>query len=33
MGHDIGPDDDPLQAGLAFTCAWDKAGGFIDASG
>ena len=27
--HDIGPDDDPLQAGLAFTCAWNKAGGFI----
>ena len=27
--HDIGPDDDPLQAGLAFTCAWDKAGGFL----
>jgi len=27
--HDIGPDDDPLQAGLAFTCAWDKPHGFI----
>lgn len=27
--HDIGPDDDPLQAGLAFTCAWQKPGGFI----
>jgi 4-methylaminobutanoate oxidase (formaldehyde-forming) len=27
--HDIGPDDTPLDAGLAFTCAWDKAGGFI----
>jgi glycine cleavage system aminomethyltransferase T/glycine/D-amino acid oxidase-like deaminating enzyme len=27
--HDIGPDDTPLEAGLAFTCAWDKAGGFI----
>jgi heterotetrameric sarcosine oxidase gamma subunit len=27
--HDIGPDDDPLQAGLAFTCAWDKPRGFI----
>src|SRR5262249_35099284 len=27
--HDIGPDDNPLQAGLAFTCAWDKPGGFI----
>jgi heterotetrameric sarcosine oxidase gamma subunit len=28
-GHDIGPDDTPLDAGLAFTCAWDKPGGFI----
>jgi heterotetrameric sarcosine oxidase gamma subunit len=27
--HDIGPDDTPLQAGVAFTCAWDKPGGFI----
>jgi 4-methylaminobutanoate oxidase (formaldehyde-forming) len=27
--HDIGPDDTPFEAGLAFTCAWDKAGGFI----
>ena len=27
--HDIGPDDTPLEAGLAFTCAWDKADGFI----
>ncbi len=27
--HDIGPDDSPLQAGLEFTCAWNKAGGFI----
>jgi heterotetrameric sarcosine oxidase gamma subunit len=27
--HDIGPDDNPLEAGLAFTCAWDKPGGFI----
>ena len=27
--HDMGPDDDPFQAGLAFTCAWDKPGGFI----
>ncbi|MBS0364345.1 MAG: FAD-dependent oxidoreductase [Proteobacteria bacterium] len=27
--HDIGPDDTPLEAGLAFTCAWDKEGGFI----
>jgi glycine cleavage system aminomethyltransferase T/glycine/D-amino acid oxidase-like deaminating enzyme len=28
-GHDIGIEDSPLQAGLAFTCAWDKPGGFI----
>ena len=27
--HDIGPDDTPLQSGLAFTCAWNKPGGFI----
>ncbi|MEI8299238.1 MAG: FAD-dependent oxidoreductase [Pseudomonadota bacterium] len=27
--HDIGPDDSPLEAGLAFTCAWKKPGGFI----
>jgi glycine cleavage system aminomethyltransferase T len=27
--HDIGPDDTPLEAGLAFTCAWDKPRGFI----
>ncbi len=27
--HDIGPDDTPLDAGLAFTCAWDKPEGFI----
>jgi 4-methylaminobutanoate oxidase (formaldehyde-forming) len=27
--HDIGPHDSPLEAGLAFTCAWDKPGGFI----
>jgi 4-methylaminobutanoate oxidase (formaldehyde-forming) len=27
--HDIGPDDTPLDAGLAFTCAWSKPGGFI----
>ena len=26
--HDIGPEDNPLEAGLAFTCAWDKPGGF-----
>ncbi len=28
-GHDIGIDDTPLEAGLSFTCAWDKSGGFI----
>jgi 4-methylaminobutanoate oxidase (formaldehyde-forming) len=28
-GHDIGIDDNPLRAGLSFTCAWDKPGGFI----
>jgi len=28
-GHDIGPDDTPLEAGLAFTCAFGKPGGFI----
>ncbi|GAC1308380.1 MAG: FAD-dependent oxidoreductase [Steroidobacteraceae bacterium] len=27
--HDIGPDDSPLEAGLAFTCAWNKPKGFI----
>ena len=27
--HDIGPDDSPDEAGLAFTCAFDKPGGFI----
>ena len=27
--HDIGPDDSPLEAGLAFTCSWQKTGGFI----
>ncbi len=27
--HDVGPDDNPLEAGLAFTCAWEKPGGFI----
>ena len=25
FGHDIGPDDDPLSAGLGFAVAWDKA--------
>ncbi|MFO1465105.1 MAG: FAD-dependent oxidoreductase [Steroidobacteraceae bacterium] len=28
-GHDIADEDDPMQAGLAFTVAWDKAGGFL----
>ena len=28
-GHDIADEDTPLEAGLGFTCAWDKAGGFI----
>ncbi|MDX6376589.1 MAG: hypothetical protein QOE98_892 [Gaiellaceae bacterium] len=28
LGHDIGPVDDPYQAGLGFTVALDKPGGF-----
>ena len=28
-GHDIGEEDSPLQAGLGFAVAFDKAGGFI----
>ena len=28
-GHDIGDQDTPLEAGLGFAVAWDKAGGFI----
>jgi 4-methylaminobutanoate oxidase (formaldehyde-forming) len=28
-GHDIGDEDSPLEAGLGFTVAWDKPGGFI----
>lgn len=28
-GHDIGIEDTPLEAGLGFTCAFDKPGGFI----
>ena len=28
-GHDIGPEDTPLEAGLGFAVAWDKPGGFI----
>lgn len=27
-GHDIGPEDSPLEAGLGFALAWDKLGGF-----
>ena len=27
-GHDIGIEDTPVEAGLSFTCAWDKPGGF-----
>jgi len=28
-GHDIGDEDTPLEAGLAFAVAWDKPGGFV----
>ncbi len=28
-GHDVGPDDDPIESGLGFCVAWDKKGGFI----
>jgi 4-methylaminobutanoate oxidase (formaldehyde-forming) len=28
-GHDIGPDDDPIESGLGFCVSWDKKGGFI----
>ena len=28
-GHDISPDENPLEAGLGFAVAWDKPGGFI----
>ena len=28
-GHDIADEDTPLEAGVGFTCAWDKPGGFI----
>jgi 4-methylaminobutanoate oxidase (formaldehyde-forming) len=27
-GHDVGVEDTPIESGLAFTCAWDKPGGF-----
>jgi 4-methylaminobutanoate oxidase (formaldehyde-forming) len=28
-GHDIDNTDDPIEAGLGFAVAWDKAGGFV----
>jgi 4-methylaminobutanoate oxidase (formaldehyde-forming) len=28
-GHDIGPEDTPLEAGLGFTCDWEKEIAFI----
>ena len=28
-GHELTPEDTPLEAGMAFTVAWDKPGGFI----
>jgi 4-methylaminobutanoate oxidase (formaldehyde-forming) len=28
-GHDVTPDDTPLEAGLGFAVAWDKPDGFI----
>ena len=28
-GHDITPDETPLEAGLAFCVAWEKPGGFV----
>ncbi|MDO8362385.1 MAG: FAD-dependent oxidoreductase [Actinomycetota bacterium] len=28
-GHDVSPDDTPLEAGLGFAIAWHKPGGFI----
>ncbi|MCY4370721.1 MAG: FAD-dependent oxidoreductase [bacterium] len=28
-GHDITDEDTPIEAGLAFTIAWDKEGGFL----
>jgi heterotetrameric sarcosine oxidase gamma subunit len=28
-GHDIGIEDTPVEAGLSFTCAFDKPGGFV----
>ena len=29
FGHDIADEDTPIEAGLGFTIAWDKPGGFI----
>jgi glycine cleavage system aminomethyltransferase T len=29
FGHDLGPLDTPLEAGLGFAVAWDKPGGFV----
>ncbi len=28
-GHDVTPDDTPLEAGLGFAVCWDKPGGFL----
>ena len=28
-GHELTPEDTPLEAGMTFTIAWDKPGGFI----
>jgi 4-methylaminobutanoate oxidase (formaldehyde-forming) len=28
-GYDVGTEETPLEAGLAFTVAWDKPGGFV----
>lgn len=28
-GHELSPDETPLEAGLGFAVAWDKTGGFI----
>ncbi len=28
-GHDISDEETPLEAGLSFTCAWGKLGGFV----
>ena len=29
FGHDIADEDTPIEAGLGFTIAWDKKGGFV----